>query len=123
MGILVRTVRPVATGDGLFQVPVEVQIPMERLTLLPQGPDEHVGGFEVFIVVADKNGDMSDVARKAHQVRVPAADLDKTKGKYYAYSVDLVMEKGLNKISVGVLDQVSNENGFAREQVIAQDLR
>ena len=123
MGILVRTGRPAPAGDGLFQVPVEVQIPMERLTLLPQGPDELVGGFEVFIVVADKNGDMSDVARKAHQVRVPATDLEKTKGKYYAYSMDLLMEKGLNKISIGVLDQISNQNGFAREQVIAQDLR
>ncbi|HEX6177070.1 MAG TPA: VWA domain-containing protein [Thermoanaerobaculia bacterium] len=123
MAILVRTGRPVASGDGLFQVPVEIQIPMERLTLLPQGEGEHVGGFEVFIVVADKNGDMSDVARKAHQVRVPATDLDKTKGKYYAYSVDLLMEKGHNRISVGVLDQISNENGFATVPVLAQDLR
>lgn len=123
MGILVRTGRPMPSGDGLFQVPLEIQIPMDNLTLLPQGEGELVGGFEVFIVVADKNGDMSDVARKSHQIRVPASDADKTKGKYYSYSVDLLMEKGLNKISVGVLDQISNENGFAREQVIAQDLR
>jgi VWFA-related protein len=123
MGILVRTGRPVPTADDLFQVPVEIQIPMDKLTLLPQGADELIGGFEVFIVVADKNGDMSDVARKSHQVRVPTSDFENTKGKYYAYSVDLLMEKGLNKISVGVLDTISNENGFAREQVIAQDLR
>ena len=123
MSILVRTGRPVASGDGLFQVPVEIQIPMDSLTLLPQGEGDHVGGFEVFIVVADKNGDMSDVARKSHQVHVPAAEIDKTKGKYYAYSVDLLMEKGHNRISVGVLDQISNENGFATVPVLAQDLR
>jgi hypothetical protein len=29
----------------------------------------------------------------------------------------------VNRISVGVVDQISNTTGFAREQVIAQDLR
>ena len=123
LGILVRTGRPVAVQDGLFQVPVEIQIPMDNLTFLPQGENELVGGFDVFLAVADKNGDMSDVARKTHQVRVAAAEADNTKGKYYAYSLDLVMEKGLNKISIGVVDQISNVSGFSREQVIAQDLR
>ncbi|HUP45694.1 MAG TPA: VWA domain-containing protein [Thermoanaerobaculia bacterium] len=123
LGILVRTGRPIPMQDGLFQVPMEIQIPMDNITLLPQGEEEHVGGFEVFVAVADKNGDMSDVARKQHPLRVPATDVDRAKGKYYAYSLDLLMEKGLNRISVGVVDQISNVNGFAREQVIAQDLR
>ena len=48
--------------------------------------------------------------------------MERAKGKYYTYSVDLLMEKGLNKISVGVVDDVSNVSGFAREQIIAQDL-
>ena len=33
------------------------------------------------------------------------------------------MESGLNKISIGVVDQISNTSGFAREQIIAQDMR
>lgn len=123
LGILVRTGRPVPMEDGLFQVPLEVQIPMDNLTLLPQGDEEYAGGFEVFVAVADKNGDMSDVARKSHPLRVPASERDRAKGKYYSYTLDLLMEKGLNRISVGVADQISNVNGFAREQVIAQDLR
>ncbi|MGZ8711444.1 MAG: VWA domain-containing protein [Thermoanaerobaculia bacterium] len=123
LGILVRTGRPVPVEDGLFQVPLEIQIPMDNITLLPQGDDEYAGGFEVFVAVADKNGDMSDVARKTHPLRVPNAERDRAKGKYYSYTLDLVMEKGLNRISVGVADQISNVSGFAREQVIAQDLR
>jgi VWFA-related protein len=121
--ILVRTGAPVAADDDLYKVPVDIQIPMDSLTLLPQGEGEYVGGFEVYVAVANKDGDMSDVSRKSHQLRVPAADMERAKGKYYTYSVDLLMEKGLNKISVGVVDDVSNVNGFAREQVIAQDLR
>jgi VWFA-related protein len=123
LSILVRTGGPVAVEDGLFRVPIEIHIPMDSLTLLPQGESDFAGGFDVYVAVADKNNDMSDVARKSHQIHVPAIDMSRAKGKYYSYSLDLVMEKGLNRISVGVVDQVSNVTGFAREQVIAQDLR
>jgi VWFA-related protein len=121
--ILVRTGAPVAADEDLYKVPVEIQIPMDSLTLLPQGDAEYVGGFDVYVAVANKDGDMSDVSRKSHQLRVPAPDMQRAKGKYYAYSLDLLMEKGLNKISIGVVDNISNVSGFAREQVIAQDLR
>ena len=119
--IIVRAGQP-QRSDDLYRVPVEVHIPMESLTLLPQG-DQYMGGFSVYVVVANKDGDLSDVAQKTHQVRVPASEFGTIKGKYYAYSLDLLMEKGLNKISVGVVDEVSNLSGFDRQQVIAQDLR
>lgn len=121
--ILARTGKPVAADDDLFKVPVEIQIPMESLTLLPQGEDEYVGGFDFYVAVANRDGDMSDVTRKSHQLRIPTSDMARIKGKYYAYSVELLMEKGLNRISIGVVDNISNVTGFAREQVIAQDLR
>jgi VWFA-related protein len=121
--ILVRTGRPEATGDGLYRVPVEIQIPMDSMTLLPQGETEFIGGFDVYVAVADKNNDMSDVSRKSHTVRVAKDDMPRAKGKHYTYSLDLLMEKGLNRISIGVVDNVTYVSGFAREQVLAQDLR
>jgi len=120
--IVARMGRPRVTDDGLFRVPVEVQIPMETLTFIPQG-DAQVGGFDVYVVVANKDGDMSDVARKTSPITIPAADLQKTKGKYYTYELELLMEPGLNRLSIGVIDNVTNTTGFARDQIIAQDLR
>ena len=64
---------------------------------------------------------MSDVARKSHQIHIPAAEMKKISGKFYTYSLELVCERGLNKISLGVVDQISNTTGFAREQIIAQN--
>ncbi|HKR65631.1 MAG TPA: VWA domain-containing protein [Thermoanaerobaculia bacterium] len=121
LGILGRVGSPIPTEDGYFRVPVDVQIPMESLTLLPQGEAEYVGGFDVYVVVGNKDNDMSDVARKSHQIRVPAADIKKINGKFYTYSLELICERGLNKISIGVVDQVSSVSGFAREQIIAQN--
>lgn len=110
-------------SDEYFKVPVEVQIPMDSLTLLPLGEDQYAGGFDLYVAVANKEGDMSDVSRKMQEIRVSAADYKTLKGKYYTYSLELLMEPGMNKVSIGVVDQVSNVSGFALQQVIARDLR
>jgi VWFA-related protein len=123
LGVIARIGSPRPTEDGYYRVPIDVLIPMQKLTLLPQGETEYVGGFDVYVVVANKDNDMSDVARKTHQLHVPVADFKNLGGKFYTYTLELMMEKGLNKISVGVVDQVSNESGFVREQIIAKDMR
>ena len=124
MRILTRTGTPIPTDDpDLFRVPIDIQIPMDALTLVPQGEDMYAGGFDVYVVVANKDGDLSDVARKQHQLHIPKVDMPKTVGKFYTYSVELLMEKGLNKISIGVNDQISNLTGFARDQINTRDLR
>src|ERR1041385_4328421 len=121
LNIHVKINTPVPSDD-LFKVPVEIQIPMESLTLLPQG-EQYMGGFTIYVAVANKDNDMSDVAQKQQQIRVPAPDMAKIKGKYYTYVLDLLMERGVNRVSIGVVDDVSNVTGFDRQQVIAQDLR
>ncbi len=121
--IMVKSDRPRPTEEGYFRVPVDVQIPMDSLTFLPLGDTEYAGGFDVYCVVANKEGDMSDVARQSHQIRLTRAEKPKAAGKFYTYSLDLLMEPGLNRISIGVIDSVSNATGFARDQVLAKDLR
>jgi VWFA-related protein len=121
LGILARIGSPIPIEDGLFRVSVDILIPMNSLTLLPQGDTEHAGGFDVYVVVGNKDNDMSDVARKQHQIRIPAAEMKNITNKFYTYTLDLVIERGLNRISIGVADQISNTTGFAREQIIAQN--
>jgi len=123
LNILTRLGQALPTGDGYFKVPVDIQIPMSSLALLPQGDTEYAGGFDIYVVVANKDGDMSDVARKSHQIHVPAADIKTVAGKFYTYTLELLTEPGLNKISIGVVDQISNVSGFSREQIIARDTR
>jgi VWFA-related protein len=121
LGILARIGRSVPMDDGFFKIPVDIQIPLEKLTLLPQGTVEYIGGFDIYVVVGNKDNDMSDVARKSHQVRVSAEDMKNIGGKFYTYTLELLVERGLNRISLGVVDQISNVSGFAREQKIAQN--
>lgn len=123
LGILARMGTPRPTEDGYYHVPVDIQIPMQSLTLIPQGEVEYVGGFDIYVVVANKDNDLSEVARKSHQIRVSAEDFKQLSGKFYRYTLEMIMERGLNKLSIGVVDQISNTSGFAREQIIAQDMR
>jgi VWFA-related protein len=123
LGILARLGNPRPAEDGYFQVPLQIQIPMESLTIMAQGDAGFAGGFDVYVVVADKNNEMSEVARKQHQIHLTAEDMKRVAGRYYAYDLDLLVGKGLNRISVGVVDQISNTAGFALEQIIARDLR
>jgi len=123
LNILTRLGSAMPVNDGYFRVPVDIQIPMSSLSMLPQGEVEYAGGFDVYVVVANKDGDMSDVARKSHQIHVSSADMKTIANKFYTYTLELLTEPGLNKISIGVVDQISNVSGFAREQIIARDMR
>lgn len=122
MKIFLTTGRPVQVEVDRFRVPVEVHIPMESLTLLPQG-EILAGGFAVYVVAANSDGDMSDVNQQSHAIRMPAADMKSSAGKHYTWSVELLMEKGRNKISVGLIDEISRLTGFERQEVLAADLR
>ena len=75
LAILARVGQPIPVDDGLFKLGIDIQIPMESLTLMPQGESDFVGGFDVYVVVANKDNDMSDVARKQHQIRVEKSDM------------------------------------------------
>jgi hypothetical protein len=122
LGIIVRTGTPRQQDNGNFLVPLEVLIPMERLTLLPRG-EEYVGSFTLYVVVSDKNSDMSDVQRQTHQVRVPAGSMGELKGKHYTYAVDLAMNPGRGKISVGIADDLTTATGFRTTELVVRDLR
>jgi len=120
--IVMKTGIPVAVDQDRFKVPVEIHIPMDNLTLIPQG-EVLVGGFSVYIGVADERGDMSDVNQQSHRLNVPQAESERMKGKDYIYTVELIMAKGLNKISIGVVDEISNTTGFDRRPLMVKDLR
>ncbi|HVT43388.1 MAG TPA: VWA domain-containing protein [Thermoanaerobaculia bacterium] len=120
--VFLTTGRPIQIDAQTFRVPLEIHIPMETLTLLPQG-EVMFGGFSVFVGVANKDGDMSDVREQSHQFQIPPPELEKLKGRHYTYALELIMEKGRNRISVGVVDDISNTTGFERQEVLAADLR
>lgn len=119
--ILVVTGKPVQLESDRFKIPVDIRIPMTALTFLPQG-ETFAGGFTVYVGVSNKFGDMSDINQKNHRMTLRAEELKDIEGRYFTYNLELVVEKGRNKISIGVVDDVSHETGFDLREIIAADL-
>lgn len=103
---------------GKKSIPLRIRIPISRLTAFPQG-DEHVGRFSVFIVAADQSGDYSDVIRKTQSFSIPAAQFAKAQASHFTYEISVSIRGTGDRISVGVMDEISKETGFARVEVKA----
>jgi VWFA-related protein len=100
-------------SDGLRPIlPVRVVIPMDELTLLPDGKGGVTGGFSVFTCSSDGAGGTSGVNVQSHSINFNAEQAAKMKGRRIGFAIQVPLENGRNRISIGVLDHVSQEQGF-----------
>jgi VWFA-related protein len=113
LGVSMEFGQPRAREDGFFLVPVNVRIPIGKLTLIPreetQSEDAKV---RLFIAALDTDGGTSDVQQTPVPIRVAKADLETAKSKYFVYSVSLLMRSGEQRVAVGVRDDVGAQASF-----------
>ena len=110
--IALATDVPVTDGDRR-RVHLKVVIPIANLQLDRDG-DDLVGGFVVYVSSGDDHGAATKVNRQEHQIRWPAGTFESLKGKSITFAVDVMVPTGLTQISVGVMDQRSQQTGFDR---------
>jgi hypothetical protein len=91
-------------------VPVTVTIPMNQLTLIPEG-DDLTGRFAVYAAFLRKDGAVSKVAQQPGVIRFPASSL--ASRKELTVKIDVTMDSETGGLSVGVLDELSRATGFA----------
>ena len=97
--------------SGHYLVPVVVKIPIGKLVLVPR-EQTHEARVRLYIAAMDEKGGVSDVQQVQLPISIPAADLKGALGKHYAYSVNLLMRRGDQKVAVGVRDDVTGESSF-----------
>jgi VWFA-related protein len=103
---------PTIDGDER-RVKLRVLIPVKSLKLEHEG-NEMTGGFAVYISTGDDKGHASAVNRQSHAVRWPADKMPEMMDKTIGFAVDVVMKAGRSQISVGVMDERSQQTGFAK---------
>ena len=102
---------PVAAADGeSLIIPLTVTIPMDKITLMPDGTDL-VAKFALYAAFLRKDGAVSKVAQQPGSVRFPAESLKRR--KELTVKLDVTADSRTNGISVGVMDEVSRSTGFA----------
>lgn len=100
---------PVRHSDGVYRVPLEVRIPLERITLVP-GESSWVGRLRLAVQARDSRGDLSPpTIGEPLDVRIPAAEVESALGQHITWTVDLLMEPGPHELAVGLADLVADD--------------
>ena len=97
-------------GRRTQTAPLRVRIPINALTLLPQG-GKHSGAFTVYAITGGKLGEISEVTRRTQSFDVPAADLERAMAGYFTYDFDVILSPLTKQVAIGVLDEVSKTYG------------
>ncbi|HKO54588.1 MAG TPA: VWA domain-containing protein [Thermoanaerobaculia bacterium] len=106
-------------GRNQYIVPIDVTIPTAAVTLLPDG-ELMVGGFTVYVVAGTTSGGLSPVSKRQQSIRLPQATIDALQNKPLLFHAEVLVGKGENILSVGVVDRISNASGYARAPVVAR---
>jgi VWFA-related protein len=94
-----------------YRIPITIRIPISALTILPNGPN-YSGGFSVYIAWGAKIGGISDASHQRQLFHIPAGDVQRAKRSYYTYQFDIAADARTERVSLGVVDEVSKEYGL-----------
>ncbi|HKB71267.1 MAG TPA: VWA domain-containing protein [Thermoanaerobaculia bacterium] len=107
---------PKAYSAENYLVPIRMSIPLENVTLVPDGA-QYRGRLYVYFVVLDSDGKQSDLQIRPLEIKVPLKNYDSARTKTYGYDVQLIMIPGAQRLSVAIRDGVSNAVSFAQKGV------
>ena len=102
---------------GRYSIPIQVRIPLDAVTLLPD--DQGLSGeFCVWVVVANDRFDQSELSTQCQPVSVgdPATT---PRRAHWTYDLELLVRQGANIVSIGVQDRATGEISYARTTVKA----
>ena len=112
---------PKAYSADNYLVPVRMSIPLENVTMVPDG-EAYRGRLYIYFVVLDSDGKQSDLQIRPLEIKVPLKSYDSARKKTYGYDVQLIMIPGSQRLSVAVRDGVSNAVSFAQKGVFVSVL-
>ena len=116
LGIRLAVEDPQTVQEGKTVQPVRVLVPADRLTLIANGAQVS-GGFSVFVSSGDGKGKSSGINMQTHKIDWPKEVLAHTAGRDVTYIVHVPVDAKMPQVSVGVIDHVSQQRGFARTSV------
>ncbi len=95
-----------------YTVPISVRIPIAGLTTVPQG-NTNSGAFSVYVTSSSTSrGTIGDVTHRTQRYDIPPNQVAKSKQGFFTYDLQVLVDGGVDRLSVGVFDEVSREFGF-----------
>jgi hypothetical protein len=105
--------------DGHVLVPIHLRIPLDKVTMLPQGEHQEAR-LRVFIAAVDEKGDISPVQSAALPIQIPSLDLEKARQQGWGYDVTLLMRPGQHRVAVGLRDDLGALSSYVTGVVLVR---
>ena len=109
--------RTVEDGEGAYLVPVQVQIPVASLVLLPT-PRYHAANVQLFVAAMSEDGGLSDVQRVPMGIKIPNEQLEAARSERWLYTHRLRMGPGRQSVAIGVLDELGSQPVFLTRSLV-----
>jgi VWFA-related protein len=103
-------------SDGLYLVPIAVDVPIGKLEMVPRG-DFHVGRIKIYFSALDEEERQSDVQEVPLPIRIPSEEMERAVEQPYVYRVELQMRGGSQRMAVGVRDEIGAVESFVVKPV------
>ncbi len=91
--------------DGRMVVPVDLEIPLENVTLLPnQGV--HAARISLFVTVKNERGEARPVQKVPFALDIPDEFVEQAKGDSARYTLPLIINPGDQQVAIGIRDEI-----------------
>lgn len=107
---------PEQTSGRKWEVPLLVRVPIDKVTILPNG-DVHEGRLHFFLAVQDQEG-LSKLHHETYPISIPADRLADAAGREIGYTARIKVRKGVPKIAIGIFDELSGIQSFLQQSVL-----
>lgn len=119
LGITATAAPPRRSLDA-WSIAVEVQIPMDKLTFLPEGEGRYSATFRVHYAATGETIDFTADEERQQRVNIDEEQFRGLAGKVFRYTTNIVVTRGRYRVAVGVLDTTSRLSGF---QTVSVDIK
>jgi VWFA-related protein len=100
-----------AQGNGVWQVPVRLRIPLWKLALLTR-EDTFEGKLRLLVLTRDEADHLSPVRQVEVPIHIPRLQALNALGQYYAYDLSLQLPAGPHRLAVAVRDEYGGTTSY-----------
>jgi VWFA-related protein len=103
-----------------YSIPLEVRIPMEKLTFLPIAGGRYTASFRVHYAATGDRIDFVAGQQREQRLELTEEQFQAIAGKLFRYTTDIMVTRGHYRIAVGVIDTTTRLTGFQTVSVNAE---
>lgn len=118
LGVRLETGEPQIGSGGLVRLPLQLWVPIESITLIPEG-EGHKGRIRVLMAVSGAAGAMGQVRQKLIPVEASAVAPEGRERGEKLVEVTLDLPPGRHRVALAVQDELGGETSYLRHDLQA----